>query len=69
MTALRTISRSLSLLVLVVVLLPAVCRASGAEFEAGMVTGQVVALSKANFKLAIQDPANSFWFLKFYAPW
>ena len=44
--------------------------ATAAEFEAGTaVDGQVVALTKSNFKLAIRDPANPFWLLKFYAPW
>jgi len=40
-----------------------------AEFEAGTAVQEVVPLTKANFKLAVQDPANPFWLLKFYAPW
>lgn len=40
-----------------------------AVFEAGKAADQVVALHKGNFKLAMEDPANSFWLLKFYAPW
>ena len=40
-----------------------------AVFEAGKAVDQVVALHKGNFKLAMEDPANSFWLLKFYAPW
>ena len=44
------------------------CRAA-AEFEAGTAVQEVVPLTKANFKLAVSDPANPFWLLKFYAPW
>ena len=28
-----------------------------------------VNLDDASFQAAIDDPANHFWFLKFYAPW
>jgi hypothetical protein len=38
-------------------------------YEHGIVTNQVVVLSKENFHIALSDPANSFWFLKFFAPW
>jgi hypothetical protein len=38
-------------------------------YELGIVTNQVVVLSKENFHIALSDPANSFWFLKFFAPW
>jgi hypothetical protein len=38
-------------------------------YEVGLTTQKVVALDKASFKVAISDPANAFWFLKFFAPW
>lgn len=60
----------LPLKLLLLLLMAAQCRASGgAEFEAGTATEKVVALTKANFKLAVQDPSNPFWLLKFFAPW
>ena len=61
------------LIVLVLTLVAPPCRATeettSASYEAGTATAAVVPLGKANFKSAIQDPANSFWLLKFYAPW
>jgi len=57
-------------LLLLMLLTSQKCHASGgAEFEAGTATEKVVVLTKANFKQATQDPANSFWLLKFFAPW
>ena len=43
---------------------------STALYEHGVSTKQVVILTKETFQKAISsDPANSFWFLKFFAPW
>jgi hypothetical protein len=38
-------------------------------FELGTPADEVVALKVENYHQALQDPANSLWFLKFYAPW
>lgn len=38
-------------------------------FEPGSPTKEVVVLKQDNFKTAIDDAANPFWLLKFYAPW
>lgn len=67
------------LIVLLLTLVAPPCRATedtttstattAASYDAGTATAAVVPLGKANFKSAIQDPANSFWLLKFYAPW
>jgi len=43
--------------------------AASGSYEAGTATDKVVALEKGNFRAAIEDPANSFWLLKFFAPW
>lgn len=60
-----------SLLLLLALLLPGAASTSyaTASFEAGVATRQVIALSKSTLEAAIRDPANAFWFLKFYAPW
>jgi hypothetical protein len=42
---------------------------SASVFTAGVAAQKVVALDRDTFIPAISDPANSFWFLKFYAPW
>ena len=40
------------------------------QYEHSIAAKEVVALNKENFQKAISsDPANSFWFLKFFAPW
>jgi len=39
------------------------------RYERGVSAQHVVALDKESFKGAISDPANAFWFLKFFAPW
>jgi hypothetical protein len=58
------------LLLLLEVRLAAVSSYSTAQYEAGVATKQVVTLNRENFQKAISnDPANSFWFLKFFAPW
>ena len=54
-------------MLLLVLLLLTPCLA--VVFEAGKAADTVVALHKGNFKLAMEDPANAFWLLKFYAPW
>jgi hypothetical protein len=53
---------------LLLVLLSLVVSEAG-EFVPGTVVGKVVALHPNNIQAAIRDPANSFWLLKFYAPW
>lgn len=53
---------------LVVVLLSLTVHAA-VVFEPGTPTMHAVALIKNNFDLAINDPANPIWLLKFYAPW
>jgi hypothetical protein len=35
----------------------------------GIVANKVFMLRRDNFKIAIEDPANPVWLLKFYAPW
>lgn len=42
---------------------------SGVPYEHGMATQNVVVLNIENMQTALQDPANPFWLLKFYAPW
>ena len=54
-------------MLLLVLLLLTPCLA--VVFEAGKAADTVVALHKGNFKLAMEDPANAFWLLKFFAPW
>jgi hypothetical protein len=39
------------------------------QFTAGTPVKKVIALGPTTFNQAIQDPANSLWLLKFYAPW
>lgn len=39
------------------------------EFQPGVNLGQVVALTSTTFQTALNDAANPFWLLKFYAPW
>jgi hypothetical protein len=40
-----------------------------ADYVHGTPVNSVIALDDASFPAAIKDPANPFWFLKFYAPW
>jgi len=40
-----------------------------AEYSTGKVHQTPVDLSQSTFRKAIEDPANPFWLLKFYAPW
>ncbi len=40
-----------------------------ADYVHGTPVKSVIALDGTSFHAAIKDPANPFWFLKFYAPW
>lgn len=64
----RTISLGALGLALVCAL-PAQVAGSGEAFTVGTKPDTVVALTAANFDEALKDPANPFWFLKFFAPW
>jgi thiol-disulfide isomerase/thioredoxin len=35
----------------------------------GKAHSTVQTLTKDNFQIALEDPSNGLWFLKFYAPW
>eukprot|EP00934_Nitzschia_sp_Nitz4_P001097 Nitzschia sp. Nitz4//scaffold50_size126154//53704//55117//NITZ4_003682-RA/size126154-augustus-gene-0.114-mRNA-1//1//CDS//3329553689//1097//frame0 len=42
---------------------------ASAEYQAFTPHSSVVALDESSFDMALQDPLNPVWFLKFYAPW
>lgn len=63
--------KKMSVLVLGIYLLAAVSviQVVAGEYVGGKPHDKPVDLDDASFQLAIDDSANHFWFLKFYAPW
>ena len=70
MSSFHKFSITISLLAVVVgILFPATLTNAAYQYPEGEKHQVPIHLDETIFPKAINDPANPFWFLKFYAPW